>query len=520
MNSVSSAFPRQEIIDEGRLTGISLTSLLTALPHKRVTEGKGKSRQVYGISCHSTSVRAGDLFVAIKGFRFDGHRFLEEAFHRGAVGVVVERPVTVPKGAVRVLVRDSREALAHLSSRFFGEPSKCLQVIGVTGTNGKTTTCFLVDHILRSSGFQTSLFGTVENHIAGKAFHANLTTMESCDLQKFFYESLENQVRVVVMEVSSHALSLSRVHGVHFDVGVLTNLTQDHLDFHGNLEDYYHAKRKLFLESPRGSEKPFTGVINLDSTWGKRLLSEISGKALTYGVREKADILAQEVKMMASGSEFKIMFESKSFPVRLNLPGLFNVYNALAAFGAVKCLNAGVSLEQAAGALSQAGGAPGRMESVAPDASFLVLVDYAHTPDGLENVLLAARELTDGKVILVFGCGGDRDRGKRKRMGEIAARLADFSVITSDNPRSEEPQFIIDEILKGFMSARHGRYEIEADRKKAIERALQKAVEGDVVLIAGKGHETYQIFKDKTIHFDDREIVREIIGAGQKGHEV
>ncbi|MDI3316067.1 MAG: UDP-N-acetylmuramoyl-L-alanyl-D-glutamate--2,6-diaminopimelate ligase [Bacillota bacterium] len=464
--------------------------------------------EVTGVAYDSRRVEPGDLFVAVPGFRTNGHLYVKEAVARGAAAVLAEQPVETG-GRPVALVADTRRALPRVAAQFFGHPSKQLRVVGVTGTNGKTTTTFLI-HAILSRRHPTGLIGTVTNVVGGRRVPVEHTTPEGPDLQRMMRAMCDAGDRAVAMEVSSHALSLHRVDAVEFDVGVFTNLTQDHLDFHGDLEHYLEAKALLFRSLGRSTwgppkQGPKAAVLNADDPASRRMREVTAVPVLTYGLGEGAD-LRGEVRRMESGST-RVAVEGAygGGELLLPLPGRFNVYNALAALGATLAL--GVPLDAGLEALAQAPVVPGRFERIEGEQPFTVVVDYAHTPDGLENVLKTARELTRGRVIVVFGAGGDRDRGKRPLMGAVAARWADRIVLTSDNPRGEEPEAILDDIEQG-LAGTGASYTRCVDRREAIREAIASAAPGDLVLIAGKGHETYQIFRERTVHFDDREEAR------------
>jgi UDP-N-acetylmuramoyl-L-alanyl-D-glutamate--2,6-diaminopimelate ligase len=456
--------------------------------------------EVTGLAYSSRAVRPGTLFFCVRGFTADGHDFAPDAVERGASALVVERPLNL--GVPEVQVPDVRAAMGPAAARFHGDPTSELQVVGITGTNGKTTTAFLVREILEATGVSTGLLGTVKQIVGGAEEAVERTTPEAIDLQATFRRMLDAGDRACAMEVSSHALELGRASGIRFAAKVFTNLTQDHLDFHPTMEDYFLAKKKLF-------DEPGVAVVNVDDEYGKRLAEEL-GSVVTFSVQtsdlrpqtSEIDFVASDVSFDVSGARFVV----RGVDVRTRLPGLFNVQNALAAIAATAQL--GVSVEDAAAALAEAPRVPGRFEPVEEGQPFGVLVDYAHTPDSLENVLRAARELTEGRLHIVFGAGGDRDRGKRPLMGEVAARLADRVLVTSDNPRSEEPAAIVAEILEGAGPD----VESEVDRRSAIGQALAGAEPGDVVVIAGKGHEQGQEFEDgRKEPFDDIEVTREAL---------
>jgi len=478
---------------------MKLSELLEVLPEARA-DGE-LSAEVRGIKYDSRKVESGDVFVALKGEHLDGHDFVREACRRGAVAVVVERKVEAP--GIKVVVRDTRKALALLSAKFFGEPARKLKIIGVTGTNGKTTVSFLVRSVLEEAGVRTGLIGTVEYIIGGRKFPASLTTPLPPELHRAFGRMVEAGDRAVVMEVSSHSLVLDRVYGLPFSVAVFTNLSRDHLDFHLTMEDYFRAKAKLFeMLEPSG-----WAVYNGDDPYGAMLREHTKAQLISYGLSEGVDVRAEGVVCDRQGVVFTLRSPWGDFPVRLRLSGRFNVYNALAAAGVGLAL--GVRPEDVVRGMVSVESVPGRFERVDLGQGFEVIVDYAHTPDALENLLLSAREISQGRVLVVFGCGGERDRGKRPRMGEVAGRLADFVFVTSDNPRSEPPERIIEDILEGMPEG--AKYVVEEDRRRAIGRAIRMAREGDVVVIAGKGHESYQIVGDRKFPFDDRKVAERFL---------
>jgi UDP-N-acetylmuramoyl-L-alanyl-D-glutamate--2,6-diaminopimelate ligase len=463
---------------------------------------------VTGLTYDSASVTPGDLFFCVPGTRADGHDFAASAVDAGAAALVAERPldVTVPV----IIVSDSRRAMGRIASGFYGRPSEKLLLLGVTGTNGKTTTAFLIDAILRADGRTTGLVGTIETRIAGKARPGVRTTPESLDLHALFAEMVEVGVDSVAMEVTSHALALHRVEGLRFGAAAFTNLTQDHLDFHGGMEDYFEAKRELFK-----SYRLERGAANVDEVYGRKLLDATDVPCIGFGIAPEADVRARDVELGVSGSTFRMTTPKGDVAVASSLVGSFNVSNCLAA--AATCLQAGIGLDAIERGLGSGVAIPGRFEAVDAGQDFSVVVDYAHTPDSLDNVLRAARGLAErsrGRVVALFGCGGDRDRGKRPLMGAVAARLADVVVVTSDNPRSEDPAAIIDEILEGVVAEKAGGPDgVFVDRREAIGFAVGAAQPGDVVVIAGKGHETGQEFRDRKVPFDDRTVAREALEA-------
>ncbi len=448
---------------------------------------------VSGLVYDSRKAGPGALFFCVPGEKVDGHDFALDVVEAGAAALVVERELVV--GAPQVVVADARAAMAQLAARFHGDPTAALRVIGVTGTNGKTTTAFLAREILEAAGISCGLLGTVKQVVAGVEEEVERTTPEAIDLQATFRRMLDGGDAACVMEVSSHALALHRADAIHFEAALFTNLTQDHLDFHPDMEAYFAAKRLLFEAGPG------TAIVNVDDPYGRRLAGEF--ESVTFSAEgAEADFSAREVSFDAGGAGFTLA----GIPVRTRLPGHFNVANALGALAAAVAL--GVELDVAAAGLATAAPPPGRFEPIDEGQGFTVLVDYAHTPDSVENVLRAARRLTAGRLIAVFGAGGDRDRDKRPKMGRAGAELADLVVVTSDNPRSEDPAAIVAEVAAGAERARE--LEVEVDRRAAIALAFGRAVPGDTVVIAGKGHEQGQEFEaGRKIPFDDRDVARE-----------
>ena len=461
--------------------------------------------EITNLAYDNRAVEPGTLFFCVPGFTRDGHEFAPEAIEHGAVALVVERPLDLDVPEVRV--PSVRAAMAPAAAAFYGDPTKTLQTVGVTGTNGKTTTAFLVHALLEADGRRTGLLGTVKSIVGGAERAVERTTPEAIDLQRTFREMLDGGDVACSMEVSSHALELHRADAIHFAAAIFTNLTQDHLDFHGTMEEYFQAKRRLFVDAG-----PRHAILNVDDEYGSRLASELP-QAATFGVDRDATYRARDLTTGLAGSRFTVEGPDGEVEVTSQLPGRFNVYNVLGALAAVRAR--GVPLETAIAAIETAGHVPGRFQPVDAGQEFAVLVDYAHTPDSLENVLRAARGLVadgsagqNGRVHVVFGCGGDRDRGKRPLMGEIATRLADRVIVTSDNPRSEDPEAIISEILAGAGAG----VEHDADRRRAINIAISDARPGDVVVIAGKGHEQGQEFAGaRKIPFDDVTVAREAL---------
>ncbi|HEY3726861.1 MAG TPA: UDP-N-acetylmuramoyl-L-alanyl-D-glutamate--2,6-diaminopimelate ligase [Solirubrobacteraceae bacterium] len=475
-----------------------------------VVQGSAGAIEIAALAYDNRLVVPGTLFFCVPGFTRDGHDFASDAVARGAVALVVEHQVDVDVAQIRVA--SARAAMAPAAATFYGDPTARLQTVGVTGTNGKTTTAFLVRALLEADGRQTGLMGTVKSVVGGVEYDVKRTTPEAIDLQRTFRTMLDGGDTACVIEVSSHALELRRADAIHYAAAIFTNLTQDHLDFHPTMEEYFAAKRRLFvdLETRRA-------VINIDDPYGARLVAELTDP-ITFGVRNPATYRATEVHTDLRGSTFRVQTPDGQLALTSPLRGEFNVYNVLGALAAARVV--GVPDQVCARAIADAGQVPGRFETVDDGQPFAVLVDYAHTPDSLENVLHAARALTTGRLIVVFGCGGDRDRGKRPLMGEIASRLADLAIVTSDNPRSEEPEAIIEEILVGAgpQTPRN------VDRRAAIAQAIGEAGPGDVVVIAGKGHEQGQEFKNgRTIPFDDVTVAHAILqgasvraGAGNR----
>lgn len=460
-------------------------------------------REVAGITYDSRRVTPGMVFVAIPGQHVDGHEFVGTAVERGATAVICERNKIIPGRVTKIQVNDVREAMACAARSYFHHPSSKLKVLGVTGTNGKTTVAFMIKAILESADIKTGLMGTVRYEIGDRVIPAQRTTPESIEVQQMMAQMLKADCKACVMEVSSHALDQKRVHGVEFDVGIFTNLTRDHLDYHGTMENYFTAKKSLFASLEDGPKRG-ASVINIDDSFGARLADETQGVEvqLTYGFGEKSCLRATKIELNADGSRFVVEATDRKFAVRLPLIGRHNIYNALAAIGA--CLALKIDVVKIQAALNALPPVSGRLEMVSAGQPFGVFVDYAHTDDALKNVLTTLREITKGRVLLAFGCGGNRDSGKRAKMGRIAAEMADYSIITSDNPRKEDPAKIAAQVEEGYKAVRQDAFEIELDRARAIQQIIARAQPGDSVLIAGKGHETYQEFEDTVVPFDDR----------------
>ena len=453
------------------------------------------------ISCiesDSRKVTEGCLFVCVKGYETDGHKFAQMAAEKGAAAILAQDEISV--SCPVIYVEDSRRTLAHACNIFHGKPSEKFTLIGITGTNGKTTTTFLIKQILEYAGQKVGLIGTNQNMIGDQIIETSRTTPDSFELQALFAKMAEAKVDTVVMEVSSHALYLDRVYGCDFDIGVFTNLTQDHLDFHKTMDAYADAKAILFSRAKKG-------VVNIDDQWAHKMLNG-SCAYTTYSAEKEATLTATDIQL----NQENVVFNIDSVPFTVCIPGKFSVYNALSAIGAV--YNLGFDLPFIAEALKKAKGVRGRAEVVDMGFDFTVLIDYAHTPDGLENILKTAKGFAKGRVIALFGCGGDRDTTKRPIMGDIATTLADFAVVTSDNPRTEDPDLIIEDVVKGIKT---DNYVAITDRRQAIEYALKTAKKDDVVVLAGKGHEDYQVIGKEKIHFDETEILEELKGQIIRG---
>jgi UDP-N-acetylmuramoyl-L-alanyl-D-glutamate--2,6-diaminopimelate ligase len=484
---------------------LTLHDLLQGIEPVRIT---GEiSLEITGIHYDSRKIEPGFLFVCISGLKTDGHLYIKEAVKNGAAAVITEKEVPIIEGIAFVQVSDSRQAMPVIAANFFKHPSKELRVIGVTGTNGKTTVTHLIKAILEARGEKTAIIGTLYAKVGDQQKEFGHTTPESLEIQEFIRLSLDEGSRYVVMEVSSHALELHRVDSVDFDAAVFTNLTQDHLDYHLDMESYKNAKLKLFTRM-KGYEKKFS-IINADDKWAEFFIAEAGENCITYGIHNSADVQAYNIKTSLKGSSFTVKYRGSSWQVKIKLMGMFSIYNALSAIAFA--LREQIPPDIIVNALGKVSGVPGRFETIDCGQNFTVVVDYAHTPDGLENILTTGKEIVENRLITVFGCGGDRDRTKRPLMGEIAARLSDFCVVTSDNPRSEEPEAIIAEIVQGLEKVDTCRYAIIPDRREAIRHAIFLARKGDLVIIAGKGHETYQLVKGKVLDFDDRKIAAQFI---------
>lgn len=458
-----------------------------------------EDREVTFITDDSRKVTEGSIFVCIKGARFDGHDVAAQMLEKGAVCVVCERDMGLPN---QIVVENTRKAISLMCANYFGRPADKLKLIGITGTNGKTTTAFLIKNMLKKLGKKSGLIGTVKNMAGDKEYPAALTTPESFELHSLFNEMVNEGCEYCVMEVSSQALAQFRVEGLHFAAGIFTNLTQDHLDYHGSFENYAEAKSMLFTESD-------ICILNLDDEHAMSMLRNTEGRMVTYSVnQDESDYTAKYIRYKNDGIEYELVTMGYVERVKVGIPGEFTVYNSMAA--AVTLIELGFDFSEVLYALSLSEGVKGRIEVVPTDTDYTVIIDYAHSPDGLENIISSLRKIAKARIITVFGCGGDRDRTKRPIMGAIAAKLSDVIVVTSDNPRTEDPDAIIEDILTGIKGSKVRKI-VETDRTKAIRAALEEAETDDIVLLAGKGHETYQIFGTEKIHYDEREVVRDIL---------
>ncbi len=459
------------------------------------------AREITGITCDSRRIEKDGVFVCIAGTAVDGHRFAADAEKAGAAAILTQRDLGL---RTQIVVQDTRLVWAQLCANWFGNPAQKLHLIGVTGTNGKTTTTSLVKSMLEYDGHKVGLIGTVQNMIGDRVLPAGHTTPDSYDMQSMFQLMVAEGCDYCVMEISSHALDQQRAAGCRFDVGVFTNLTQDHLDYHGTMENYMAAKKKLFSMCR-------TGIFNLDDDWTAAMMQGVPCATTTFSAKDNAaDYVAHNIRYRADGVSFELVGTGAIGRVKLAIPGQFSVYNGLAA--ATTCLAAGMSFDRVVEALCAASGVKGRAEVVPTGRDFTVVIDYAHTPDGLENICRTLKECGNGRLVTLFGCGGDRDKTKRPKMGAIAAANSDYLVVTSDNPRTEDPAAIIADIVVGLENTKTP-YTVIENRVEAIGWAIAHARAGDTILLAGKGHETYQILKDGTIHLDEREVVAEALAA-------
>ncbi|NOW03145.1 UDP-N-acetylmuramoyl-L-alanyl-D-glutamate--2,6-diaminopimelate ligase [Clostridium beijerinckii] len=460
--------------------------------------------EVNKINYDSRKAGIDDVFVCIKGYATDGHKYIEKAIENGAKVIVIQDDIEIKDENIAIIkCNDTRKALALMGANYYDNPSSKMKIIGVTGTNGKTTTAFMIKHILEESNKKVGLIGTIANFIGDEKIHTERTTPESLELQELFSEMVDKGVEYCVMEVSSHSLALDRVYGVEFQVGIFTNLTRDHLDFHKTFENYYKAKFKLF-------ERSRIKIVNVDDNYGRQVINDLNNlkcnDIYSFSVKSISDFKAFDEEMGSREIKFKLnLKEDEQFI--LNIPGEYNIYNALGAIAA--CFKLGMPIKDIKSGIENVV-VLGRCERVAKEYNlgYEIIIDYAHTPDGLENILKTAKAFTKGRLISVFGCGGDRDKVKRPEMGKISTDIADITIVTSDNPRSEEPLSIIKDIEAGIDK---DNYFVIENRKEAIKKSINIALDNDVIVIAGKGHETYQVLKDETIHFDEREIVKEIL---------
>ncbi|MCL4415195.1 MAG: UDP-N-acetylmuramoyl-L-alanyl-D-glutamate--2,6-diaminopimelate ligase [Actinobacteria bacterium] len=471
--------------------------------------------EITGISINSKKTKIGNLFISIMGFKKDGHDFAREAAQSGTSAVMVQKVLELPENITQILVKDCRKEFPKVCRNFYKNPTGSLVLIGVTGTNGKTTTVYLTDSILKSEGLKTSMITTVGSFIGHDLIDFDRTTPESLDLNEFFRKSVREGIKASTMEVSSHSIDIYRIDYLDYDYFIFTNLTQDHLDYHVNMENYFEVKERLFLKENRRKYGGKEAVINIDDIYGAALAGTTDLKSLTYAIRDKsAGLLATDISNSINGTSMYLNYQRRSggnfkFKISSKLCGFFNVYNILASAGMGLIMD--LKIKNIQDGIRKISGVPGRFEKIELKKNRNVIVDYAHTPDGLENVLKTARSLLEpgGKLISVFGCGGDRDKTKRKIMGGISALLADFTIITSDNPRTEEPEMIMDMIEEGFRQSGTQKYMKIADRKEAIFNALDITGKKDIIMIAGKGHEDYQEFSDFRIHFSDQEVVKD-----------
>ncbi len=464
---------------------------------KGITETKIPDSEITLITDNTKKVVDGCIFVCIKGRNFDGHSVAEEMLKSGAYLVVTDHDLGLER---QIITDDTRDFYGKLCSAWFGNPEKKMKFIGVTGTNGKTTTTNVIKNILTKNGHKVGLVGTIQNEIGDTVYHTDNTTPMTFELMELFNKMAEENCDTVVMEVSSFGLEQKRIGTVHFDIAVFTNLTQDHLDYHKDMEDYYNAKRMLF-------DICDIAICNIDDEYGKRLYNEIACEKYSYSINDKADIYADVVKLRADETTFWYRENDKSYNVSMKMPGIFNVANVSAAI--VVCQKLGISIENILEIVSEYNGVKGRCEVISTGKDFSVICDYAHTPDAVENILKSVKEYTEGRLICLFGCGGNRDSAKRPLMAKAAAKYADKLIVTSDNPRNENPEDIINDILDGLKNSTVS-YDIVIDRREAIYHALRTAVKGDVIVLAGKGHEDYQILaNNEHIHFDEREVVAE-----------
>ncbi len=472
-----------------------------------------KDIEINGIASDSNNVKSGFAFIGIKGLKADGHNFINDAISRGAAAIIVEKDVEVLTDITIIRVPDTRKILPTVADAFYNYPSNGMNIIGVTGTNGKTTTTYFIDQILRKAGHKTGIIGTINYRIGERIIPAINTTPNPIQLRALLSQMLEAGIETVIMEVSSHAIDQQRIAGIEFDTCIFTNLTPEHLDYHKTLEKYQETKLQLFEQIGKNSKKDTVkkAVINIDDPVSRRFIDACGVEVITYGLNTNASVYAADIRSTLNGSYFRLhVSPDKSIEVKINLAGKYNIYNALA--GASTALAFGLSLDEIKSGLESLKSVSGRFEKITTNTGFDVIIDYAHTPDGMKQVLSAAKALKPNRIITVFGCGGDRDRLKRPQMGKISSELSDYTIITSDNPRTEDPMKIIEEIIQGIKDTSSSVFEIIPNRKNAIKIAIELAKENDMVMILGKGHETYQVLKDTVVPFDDREVAKEILG--------
>lgn len=488
---------------------MKIKDLLQGIPTVQF-HGK-REEEVKGIAYSSRSVNAGFLFAALRGENKDGFHFIPEAIANGAITILSERPMPSELDINWIQVQDARKSLALCSANFFHHPSRRLKVVGITGTKGKTTITYLIETILKAADFLPGVIGTISYRGPGLSITAKRTTPEAPDLQRLMQNMVEQEATHCVMEVSSHSLELDRVTGIDFDVAIFTNLSGEHLDYHHSMERYFEAKKKLFFLP---AQKKTMAVINTDNAWGKKLIEELHMGAITFGLETSALVRAEEISLSEKGIDLVVRYPAGKMRISSSLLGRPNLYNILAAVATALILK--VPETKIAAGIASLQGVPGRFEKIHNSFGMHIFVDYAHNDDALRQLLETAKELAQKKTIVVFGAGGDRDISKRSRMGEAAGRLADYSIITSDNPRSEEPLVIIAEIERGMKKSGSKQYEVISDRKEAIARALAIGQRDDYILVAGKGHEDYQIIKDRIIHFSDAEVILELLKKKEK----
>ena len=481
---------------------MNLKSILNGLDYE-IIQGE-IDVDVNRINYDSRKITASDIFICIKGYSTDGHKYIDKAIEKGAKVIVIQDDVKIKNDELTIIKsNDTRKALALMGANYYDNPSNKMKIIGITGTNGKTTTAFMIKDILEANNKKVGLIGTIANYIGNEKIHTERTTPESLELQELFFEMVNKGVEYCVMEVSSHSLELDRVYGVKFEVGIFTNLTRDHLDFHKTFENYYKAKFKLF-------DRSRIKIVNADDNYGKQVINDLdelkADNIFSFSVKNNSNFKAFDEEMGSRNIKFKVKLDTDEQFI-LNIPGEYNIYNALGAI--IACFKLGINVGFIKDGIEKAI-VPGRCERVGNEYNlpYEIIIDYAHTPDGLENILKTAKAFTKGRLISIFGCGGDRDKVKRPQMGKISIDIADITVVTSDNPRSEEPMDIIKDIEAGLNK---DNYIVIENRREAIKKAINIAKKGDVIVIAGKGHETYQILKNETIHFDEREVVKEIL---------